>query len=91
MKIASIALATALSAMCTPTPEPPARLDASAASCSDACITLAILGCHEGEVQNCVSTCEHAQASRITDLHTGCLAAAKTKAEARACKSVRCE
>ena len=74
-----------LGATCTPVPPLP-----STGSCSDACANLAKLGCAEGTTGSCVATCEHTQSSRVTDLKPGCLLAAKTKADARACGSVTC-
>ena len=65
-------------------------LDAKAPACVRACSQLARIGCLEGADVGCVSTCQHAQQSRVTDLHPECLAAAKDKQAARACGSVVC-
>ena len=51
------------------------------------------LGCPEGTPdggQSCVEVCRHTQATHLTDLHPSCLAAAKSKEQARACGSVKC-
>ena len=61
--------------------------------CAAACANLAALGCPEGAPksgQSCVEVCNHAQSSHLTDLKPACLAAAKTAADARACKTVKC-
>lgn len=57
--------------------------------CRAACTNLATLGCKEGQAPNCAVTCEHANGT-LTDLKPTCLRLAKTKAAARACKSVDC-
>ena len=92
--IRSIALVASLLLVvpaCPPSPQPPAPVgDAGGTLCSVACANLAGLDCPEGRAPNCATTCEHAQVERLTDLHPACLALAKTKAEARACKSVSC-
>ena len=91
--IASIAvLVASLGADCRPpSPQPPAPVgDAGGTLCSVACANLAGLDCPEGRAPNCTTTCEHAQDTRLTDLRPACLALAHTKAEARACGSVRC-
>lgn len=91
-------LGAAIGADCLPpTPQPPgpvgdaAPFDAGGSLCAVACRNLAELGCAEGAVPNCASVCEHAQAERVTDLHPVCLSLAHTKAEARACRSVKCD
>jgi hypothetical protein len=75
-----------------PSPEidaaPP--VEAGTSPCALACANLAAIGCKEGLAPSCTTACEHAQEARITDLHPACLAAAKTKASARACRSVAC-
>lgn len=77
---------------CPPSPAPPdANVgDAAPSTCAAACANLLSLGCHEGVAANCVSSCDYATSSRLTDLHAGCLAAAKSRAEARACGTVAC-
>lgn len=86
-----------MGACCHPEPVVPevdadggVQVDAKAPACVRACSRLAAIGCLEGADVACVSTCEHAQATRITDLHPECLAAAKDKQAARACGSVTC-
>lgn len=93
MKLAAAALLALLAAECPAKPSPAPVGDAApdAGSCAIACSNLASLGCQEGVADNCTSTCEHVETTRLTELHPSCLAAAKTKAEARACsKSVAC-
>ncbi|MCL2726675.1 MAG: hypothetical protein FWD69_19825 [Polyangiaceae bacterium] len=89
---------TALSLLaCQPAPKQPVQdagdasveLDAASPAVK-ACANLRRLGCAEGNDDSCVVTIEHVQSARITDLRPDCLAAATTKAEARACKSVQC-
>jgi hypothetical protein len=63
--------------------------DASMSVCQAACANLRALGCREGDAGNCVATCEHANGV-LTDLHPKCLAGARTKAQARDCRSVDC-
>jgi hypothetical protein len=73
-----------------PEPELDAGLDAKAPACVRACAQLAKIGCLEGADVACVATCQHAQDSRVTDMHPECLAAAGDKQAARACGSVEC-
>lgn len=71
---------------------PPSALDAAPPDpmgCRAACSNLAALGCKEGQAASCAATCEHANGT-LTDLKPTCLRLAKTKAAARACKSVEC-
>jgi hypothetical protein len=55
-----------------------------------ACSNLAKLGCEEGQRSNCVSVMRQGQVNRMADFKPQCLATAKTKADARACKTVKC-
>lgn len=71
----------------------PSPIDASTlTACDLMCRTLRELGCPEGSPDGavCEVVCTHAQGSRLTDLHPSCVAAARSKAEVRACGSVRC-
>ena len=93
MRLAIAVLVASLAAECPPRPAPHPVGDAApdGGSCVLACATLRALGCREGLAANCVLVCDHAESSRLTELHTGCLARAATKAEARLCGSVACE
>lgn len=71
-------------------PAPDASTDGGSSLCALACANLVALGCAEGKAPNCVATCQHTQASPITDLHTACVATKRTKADVRACGSVAC-
>lgn len=95
--IASTMLVTCVSTTCSrPVPEPP--VDASPTfeasphftACGIACANLRLLGCSEGEQDNCEPVCIHAQEAGLTDLKPDCLSAARTKDAARACKTVKC-
>lgn len=92
MKIATIALLSLLAAECPAKPSPAPVGDAAPdnGSCAAACSNLRGLGCKEGLADNCVATCEHVEATRLTELHPTCLTRAATKAEARLCGSVSC-
>ena len=86
-----------LGSHCTPAPTPvtTAAADAGASTdpCTGACANLVALGCAEGSPDggvSCVATCQHAQATKVTDLKPSCLLSAKSKADARACGSVAC-
>ena len=92
----TMALAMLVIVQCTPTPVTPPTdggRDASSGDSGDAiaraCQNLATLGCAEGNA-SCVTTMQHAQSTGITDLKPACLAAAKSKADVRACGSVAC-
>ena len=93
MKLFVAVLVSALAAECPAKPAPAPLGDAAAppagGSCASACARLYDLACPEGRALNCVQTCEHAPALK-TDMHVACLASARTKAEARACRSVAC-
>jgi hypothetical protein len=62
--------------------------------CDRACARLRLLGCPEGTPsdggQSCVTVCQHAQGTHLTELKPECLAGAKTVLEVQACKTVRC-
>lgn len=61
--------------------------------CAAACANLVRLGCPEGHPsggRTCLEVCNHTQSTHLTDLHTACLAAAKSVTEVKACKSVTC-
>lgn len=73
-----------------PSPRLDARTPDAAHLCDDACAKLKRLGCAEGSDPQCSAVCRHAETSRVTDLRIGCLAAATSKAAARACASVTC-
>ena len=66
---------------------PPADDQSGGASCAAACSRLLELGCPEGEGA-CAATCS--RASELRSLPLACWAAAKTKADAKACGSLRC-
>lgn len=68
---------------------PAAQPDASPAA-SVACANLRRLGCKEGLDPNCEVVFDRVLDAHLTDLRPACLTSAKTKAEARACKSVDC-
>lgn len=71
-----------------PAPPPPV-LDGG--TCASACANLKALGCPEADADPpCETVCAKVQAFEMTDLRLACLTAARTKAEARACKSVKC-
>lgn len=105
MRYSIIILATILVA-CPSHPTPPNEPDvvvtpdddgdasdldgAKRSQCLRACSHLKTLGCPEGADPNCEPVCSHAQGT-LTDLHTNCLINAKSKDDARACKSVRCQ
>jgi hypothetical protein len=89
--VAALTIRACPPAPTTPDAGPPEDLDAATTGCARACRNLAVLGCSEGLDASCSTTCVHTQTSRLTDLHTACLAAAKTKADARACRSVECK
>ena len=79
----------------TPTPPPvpiPVALDAPVTDpCARACANLAMLGCKEGsDTALCYKSCSIVLADHVADFNTPCLAAAQSKEEARACKSVSC-
>lgn len=67
-----------------------ATTTADAGACANACANLASLGCPEGVAPDCVSVCDHTQATKLTDFKPDCLAAAKSQAAAKACGSVSC-
>ncbi len=92
MKLFVAVLVSTLAAECPtpPTPHPTGDAAPDAGSCLTACSTLRGLGCKEGLADNCVATCDHAQADKLVDLKPTCLTRAATKAEARACGSVSC-
>ncbi len=72
-------------------PAPDASVDAGLSACGRACVNLVTLGCREGQpFGSCVLVCERATSTPLTDLHTSCVAGAKTKAAARSCGSVAC-
>lgn len=87
-----------LGSHCTPAPTPPTSAnvaDAGASNdpCTQACANLVAIGRPEGSSDggaSCVATCQHTQATKVTDLKPSCLAGAKSKADARACGSVAC-
>ena len=66
---------------------------AGGTDCAAACANLVKLGCPEGHPKagkSCLDVCNHTQSTHLTDLHTACLAAAKSVPEVKACKSVTC-
>lgn len=63
-------------------------LDASPAS-AVACANLRRLGCSEG-FNNCESVFDQVLDAHLIELRPACLTSANSKAEARACKSVKC-
>ena len=69
---------------------PPHDYDLDEASAVSVCANLAALGCDEGRDDKCVAVVTKVQTSRLTNLHTGCLAAAESKEAARRCRSVKC-
>lgn len=73
-----------------PSPEPH-DFDLDEAPAIAVCANLAGLGCDEGRAKNCVEVVEKVQRTRLTNLHTGCLASAESKEAARRCRSVRCD
>jgi len=90
MRTIILALSIAFAACVTPTPTPdppPPGLDPYVSACA----TLAAIGCQEGLKANCASKMREAQEARMTEMHVSCLDAATTKAQARACGSVRCQ
>lgn len=70
-----------------PAPVPQTRDDVP---CADACSRLRSLSCNEGEPTpdgtTCETICEDTNASGAVTYPTGCVAAAKDCAEARACE-----
>lgn len=62
--------------------------DASPAAAA-ACANLRRLGCSEG-FNSCESVFDQVLDAHLTDLRPACLTSANSKAEARACKSVKC-
>jgi hypothetical protein len=75
---------------CGPTPVPPVPLppsDCQTVAC--ACERMCQLGCGEC-LPECEATVLHILATRLTHISPACMAAARTKAEARACPAVDC-
>ncbi len=102
--LAALALAACVPAPVTP-PQPPDASDASGipdtapgpmTPCEAACAALRAVGCHDGEVANCVAVWAHIDGARILRTASGkpatCVAAASvhTLAEAKA-QGARCE
>jgi len=58
--------------------------------CAIACFNLKQLECPEGVRSDCVSVCDRVTGARLVNLKLDCLIRAKTKEEARTCKSVDC-
>lgn len=92
-----LGLVCLLGAIACPQPLPPAPpgpepATADAGTVAEAtCANLARLQCPEGLRLDCVAVVQKALDTRITDLKLGCLMAAKTPDEARACGSVSCQ
>lgn len=92
MRLIAVVLVSALAAECPAklSPRPVGDAAPDGGSCAAACETLRGLGCPEGRAPNCVEVCNHAEATRLTELHPGCLTAATSKAAVRACGGVAC-
>lgn len=85
-----VALALALVA-CSPAPTP-APVPIPGATPADACTALAAESCPEGLDPKCVDVLTDMMQSRFIEQRAvGCLAASKSPAEARACKTVACK
>lgn len=80
------------SAACPPAPKPaPLPLPDGGVMCAVACENLRTIGCPEAFADPpCEVVCAKVQAFEMTDLNLACLSAARSKPEARACKSVKC-
>jgi len=90
VKLSLVTLAFAV-VSCTHAPAPVA--DAGPTPRADtvqACANLAALGCAEGVDASCVSTFDRIVSARLILIDPSCLAAARSKADARACGGVEC-
>ena len=71
-------------------PAPPPPVDGGATVYDQACAAIAAAGCTEGRDPTCAATLQHIDGAHITPLDVQKCAAAKTKADVRACGSIRC-
>lgn len=74
-----------------PTPIPPAPPPPVGDVYDDACAALAAIPCPEGKAANCAATMRHADKAGLTKVNPGCLASARTKAQAVSCGFVSCK
>jgi hypothetical protein len=73
-----------------PTPTPPPVPPPVGDVYDDACAALAAIPCAEGKSKNCAVSMRQADKAHLTKINPGCLASARTKAQAVSCGFVKC-